>query len=147
MTTVSTRPTYDDVNLIVKLYEMRRDDRLREARRWFASSFKAKTFDEFTALCPPGSEPNASYRMLTTYWEMAATFVTSGVLNQELFFQTNREFLLVWERVRDLMPQLREQFRNPTELANLETVSKAYIEWWNKRAPGAYEAFVKRVRG
>ncbi len=147
MTTALTRPTYDDVNLILRLYEMRRDDRLREARRWFASSFRPKSLDEFMALCPPGSEPNASYRMLTTYWEMAAAFVTSGVLNQDLFFQTNREFLLVWERLRDLIPELRAQVGNPTELANLEAVSKAYIEWWNKRAPGAYEAFSRRVRG
>jgi hypothetical protein len=147
MMTAAARPTYDDVNLILKLYEMRREERLRQARQWFAGSFKVKSVADFAALCPPGSEPNASYRMLTTYWEMAASFITSGVLNQELFFETTREFLFVWERIRDLLPQVREQFKNPTELVNLETVSKAYIDWWNKRAPGAYEAFSTRVRG
>ena len=89
------RATYDDVNLILRLYEMRRDDRLREARKWFTGSFKVKTFEEFTALCPPGSEPNASYRMVTTYWEMVASFLTSGVLNAELFYQSGRELLFV----------------------------------------------------
>jgi hypothetical protein len=54
------RATYDDVNLVLRLYEMRREDRLREARKWFAGSFKVKTLEEFTALCPPGSEANAS---------------------------------------------------------------------------------------
>ena len=56
------RPTYDDVNLILKLFELRREERLREARRWFATSFKVKTLDEFNGLCPAGSEPNASSR-------------------------------------------------------------------------------------
>src|SRR5450432_1272211 len=59
-----SRPTYDDVNLILRLYEMRREDRLRDARRWFTASFKVKTHEEFTALCPGGSETNASYRMV-----------------------------------------------------------------------------------
>ena len=147
MTTGSPKPTYDDVNLILRLYEMRREPRMREARKWFSSYFKVKTFEEFNALCPPGSEPNASYRMLTSYWEMVASFVTSGVLNQELFFQSNREFLFVWERVRDVIPELRRAFSSPIELKNLETISYAYIQWWTQRAPGAYEAFAKRVRG
>ena len=142
-----SRPTYDDVNLILRLYEMRREDRLRDARRWFTASFKVKTHEEFTALCPGGSETNASYRMVTTYWEMVASFVTTGVLNQELFFQSGRELLFAWERVRDILPLIRDMNKNPLELKNLELVATAYIEWWNRQAPGAYEAFSKRVRG
>jgi len=141
------RATYDDVNLVLRLYEMRREDRLREARKWFAGSFKAKTFEEFTALCPPGSEPNASYRMVTTYWEMAASFLTSGVLNAELFYQSGRELLFVWERVRDIMPTVRETSTHSRELKNLEDAATGYIAWWNAHAPGAYDAFSKRVRG
>ena len=147
MTTGSPKPTYDDVKLIMKLYDLRREPRMREARKWFGSYFKAKTLEEFNALCPPGSEPNASYRMLTTYWEMAASFVTNGVLHQELFFEGNREFLFVWERIRDVVPELRKAFSNPIELKHLELISQAYIQWWSRQAPGAYEAFSKRVRG
>ena len=73
--------TYDDVNLMIKLYELRREERMREARTWFATSFKAKTLEEFQALCPPGSDENASFRMLVTYWDMVGSFLTSGVLN------------------------------------------------------------------
>ena len=139
--------TYDDANLILKLYDMRREPRLREARKWFTSSFKAKSFEELMALCPPGSEPNASYRMVTTYWELVASFITSGVLHDELFFQSGRELLFVWERVRDIAPQVRAQIKNDVEWKNLETVANAYIKWWNAASPGAYEAFQKRVRG
>jgi hypothetical protein len=141
------RATYDDVNLILRLYETRRDDRLREARKWFAGSFKAKTLEEFQTLCPPGSETNASYRMVVTYWEMVASFLTLGVLNAELFYQSGRELLFVWERVRDLVPAMRDAYKHSGELKNLEDAAAAYITWWNKRSPGAYDAFSKRVRG
>ncbi len=147
MTTGSPKPTYDDVKLIMKLYDIRRETRMREARKWFGTYFKAKTLEEFNALCPPGSEPNASYRMLTSYWEMVASFITSGVLHQELFFEGNREFLFVWERVRDVVPELRKAFSNPIDLKHLELIAEAYIQWWGGQAPGAYEAFSKRVRG
>jgi hypothetical protein len=141
------KPTYDDVNLVVKLYDMRREPRMREARRWFTGSFKARTLDDFNALCPAGSEQHASYRMVTTYWEMVASFLTSGVLNEELFFETGRELLFCWERIRDLLPHIRETYGNPIEFRNLEAASRAYIKWWNRQAPGAYEAFSRRVRG
>jgi len=147
MTTGTVKPTYDDVKLILKLYDMRREARMREARKWFGSYFKARTLEEFNALCPPGSEPNASYRMLTSYWEMVASFITNGILHQELFFEGNREFLFVWERVRDVVPELRKAFGNPIELKHLELIAEAYILWWSRQAPGAYEAFSKRVRG
>ena len=147
MTIGAARATYDDVNLVIRLYELRRDERLREARRWFAASFKAKTLDEFHALCPPGSEPNESYRMVVTYWDMVASFLTSGVVNQELFFQSGAELLFVWERVRDVVPQLREANNNPQQFKNLEQAAVAFVQWWNKQAPGAYDAFSKRIRG
>jgi hypothetical protein len=141
------RATYDDVKLIVKLYDMRREERMRLARAWFSASFKVKTLEDFASLCPPGSEQSASFRMIVTYWEMVASFLTTGVLNAELFYQSGREMLFVWERVRDLVPLLREQYTHPHELRNLETAAKGYIEWWIRQAPGAYEAFSKRVRG
>lgn len=141
------RATYDDVNLILRLYEMRREDRMRAARQWFTSSFKVKSYEEFQALCPPGSEASASYRMVITYWEMVASFLNSGVLNAELFYQSGRELLLAWERVRDIVPAMRETLKHPRELKNLEEAAAAYITWWNQAAPGAPEAFAKRIRG
>ena len=139
--------TYDDARLILKLYEMRREPRMRDARKWFVASFKVKTYEELMALCPPGSEPNASYRMFVTYWEMVASFITSGVLQPELFYQSGRELLLCWERLRDVAPQVRAQLKNPLEWKNLETAAEAFGKWWNAQAPGAYDAFARRIRG
>jgi len=142
---MDNQATYDDVNLIIKLYELRRDDRLREARKWFGG-LKVKTLAELQAACPPGSEQDASVRMVTSYWEMAASFITSGVLNQELFQQSGGELLFVWTKIQDMVPELRKTFNNPKYLSNLETVAKAMIDNLNRGNPKAYEAFAARVK-
>ncbi|HEY0511545.1 MAG TPA: hypothetical protein VGH73_06555 [Thermoanaerobaculia bacterium] len=138
-------PTHEDAKLILRLYEMRREPRMREARDWFAKNFRATTGEEFLTLCPPGSEANASYRMVTSYWEMAASFVVHGVLDRELFFASNQELLLVWERIRELLPKSREFNKNPVSLRNFEQVATAFIEWWNQQAPEAHAAFAARI--
>jgi hypothetical protein len=145
MKTFASTPTFDDVNLILRLYEMRRDERLRTARAWFMSSFKARTMDEWLALCPPGSDANASYRMVVSYWEMVASFITSGVLNAELFYQSGRELLFCYARVRFVLPAIRQRYNNPAEFKNLETVAQGFIGWWNHHTPGAYDAFLERI--
>src|SRR4051794_14814703 len=116
-------PTQEDAKLILHLYELRREPRMRAARDWFARDFRVKTLAEFQALCPQGSDANASYRMVTTYWEMAASFVASGALHPELFYASGQELLFVWERIRELLPQLRELFKNPKSLGNVEQVA------------------------
>jgi hypothetical protein len=126
---------------------MRREARLRQGRAWFVASFKVKNLEEFATVCPPGSDQYASYRMVTTYWEMVASFVASGILNEELFFQSGRELLLVFERIRDILPLLRQQQNDSSSLGNLEAVAKQFIDWWERRSPGAPAAFAKRVRG
>ncbi len=143
---MDNQATYDDVNLILKLYELRRDDRLREARKWFGG-LKVKTLAELQAACPPGSEQDASLRMVTSYWEMTASFITSGVLNQELFQQSGGELLFVWTKIQDVVPELRKAFNNPKYLSNVETVAKGMILNMNRANPKAYEAFEARVRG
>jgi hypothetical protein len=138
--------THEDAKLILHLYELRREPRMRQARDWFVRNFHAKTMEEFMALCPPGSDANASYRMITSYWEMAASFVVHGALHRELFFENNQELLLVWERIRDLLPRSREASKNPMSAKNFETVALAFIEWWNGRAPEFYPLFSDRIR-
>jgi hypothetical protein len=111
---MSTKATYDDANLILKLFELRRDEKLREARDWFARNFKFTTMEEVQAQAPPGSDENAYIRMVCGYWEMACSFVTSGVLNQDLFFESNGELMVVWERLREIVPAFRALTKNPS---------------------------------
>ena len=86
-------------------------------------NFHAGTMEEFQTLCPFGSEENAFYRMVVSYWEMAASFVTAGVLHEKLFAQNSRELLSVWERIRYVIPALRESFKNANLASNMETVA------------------------
>jgi hypothetical protein len=140
-----SKATYDDVNLILKLYELRREEKMRDARSWFVANFKCKTMAEYGELCPPGSDAHAMVRQVTSYWDMAASFITSGVLSEELFFQSGRELLLVWARVEPILAEMRAAFKDPNYMKNLETVGKAYAEFLNRITPETYLAFKARV--
>jgi len=142
---MTARPTYDDANLILRLYDMRREERMRKARAWFTANFKVKTLDDLQKVAPVGSDENASYRMIVTYWDMVGSFITSGVLNKELFFESGRELLLVWERVRGFVPSMREAYKDPNYLKNLETVGAEFAEYMKGGGAETYEAFRKRV--
>jgi hypothetical protein len=142
---MSTPATYDDANLVLRLYDLRREEKLRAARAWFMKSFKAKTFQEMRELCPPGSDEDAYARMVVTYWDMAASFVTSGVLNFELFAASGNELLFVWTRVRKLVPEVRVAFNTQRAYQNLEKVGQMMIDRMDANNPEAYAAFEKRV--
>lgn len=139
--------TYDDANLLLRLYDLRREEKLRAARAWFVANFKPKSMADIDQLCPPGSDNNARLRQVASYWDMAASFVTAGVLNAELFFASNREMLLVAVRFRPVLAELRTAFKDPTFLKNLETVAQQFSDYLDKAAPGTLEAFVARVGG
>lgn len=142
-----SQATYDDANLLLRLYEIRRDPKLREARAWFVANCKPKTLAEIQELCPPGSENNARMRMVISYWDMAASFITAGVLNPELFFANNREMLVIWVRVRKLLPEMRAAYKDPANCENLEAVGQQFIAYLDRTSPGAFEAFSARVGG
>ncbi len=140
------KPTHHDVDVILKLYELRREDRMRKARGWLFG-YKASNAAEHQAACPPGSEENASFRMVTSYWDMAASFVTSGAINKDLFLQNAGELLFVWEKTRAAIIDTRKAMGNPMYLSNFETVAQAMIDQMNAANPKAYEMFSARVRG
>jgi hypothetical protein len=144
---MTRQPTAEDANLILKLYELRREPRMREARRWLLRSFKAKTLQGFQRVCPPGAEENASFRMVTTFWEMAASFVISGILHERLFFENHRELLEVWETVREVTAEMRSAHSDSAYLHNLEQVASAFARWLDQTSPGAYQALAAKIRG
>lgn len=143
---MDAHPTYDDVELILRLYELRREEKMRKAREWFGHFFRAKSLEDFQRICPAGSDENTYYRMVTSYWEMVASFITVGVLHEKLFFQSGRELLFVWEKIRDVLPVYRELMQDAHILGNLETVAKSYISWMESQSAGSYAAFSSRVR-
>jgi hypothetical protein len=142
---MANQATYEDANLILRLYELRREETMREARAWFMKNFRANSLEEAMQIIPMGSQENAYFRMVVSYWEMAASFVTSGVLNKELFFETAGEMLFVWERSKPIVPGFRAWMKNPEAWKNIETVANQYIEHMQSKGPEAYEAFVAMV--
>jgi len=133
--------TYDDASLILELYDLRREPRLRDARKWFGGAPQFQSREEWLKLVPPGSEENASYRMVVTYWEMAASLVAGDVLNAELFYQSNLEMLFVWEKIRLLLPEVRAAQKNPILYRNLEQVATGFLEHMKVSSPDWYDGF------
>jgi hypothetical protein len=140
------KPTHHDVDVILKLYDLRREERMRKARGWLFG-YKASNAAEHLAACPPGSDENAYFRMITSYWDMASSFVTSGPLNKDLFLESAGELLYVWEKTKSTIADTRKAMGNPKYLSNLETLAQAMIDKMNSADPKAYEAFSARVRG
>lgn len=129
--------THEQASLLLRLYELRREPRMREARNWFATSFDAKNREEFMQRYPMGTDANASYRMVTTYWEMVASLVNRGLIDDELFFENGGEARFVWERIRELVMESRAAMKNPHAYGQLEALAGRMEQWQEKRAPGS----------
>lgn len=143
---MKNQPTYEDANLILKLYDLRREETLREARKWMGSIPAFTSREQWLAACPPGSQENAYFRMVTTYWDMAASFVANGVLNAELFFRSNNlEMLYVWQKASGIIAETRKVQKNELYLLNLEKVATTYIEFLGQTSPGYYEQFAANI--
>jgi hypothetical protein len=125
---------------------MRREERMRQARAWFTAKCKVKSYDELIKLAPGGSDENASFRMVVSYWDLVGSFITSGVLNRDLFFQSGREMLVVFERMREALPSIREAYKDPNYLKHLETIGTQYADYFKAQNKDAYEAFLKRIK-
>ena len=111
--------------LILKLYELRRDPELRRARAWFASDFAPEGPEAILALLAGGHDASAAYRMVTTYWEMAAALVNHGALDRALFCAANTEHLVVYGKLQPHLEGLRELIREPDYLQELERLVRA----------------------
>jgi hypothetical protein len=143
---MKNQATYDDANLILRLYDLRREEKMRTARRWLGSIPPIASREQFAKLCPPGSEENAYYRMVTTYWDMAASFVVNGILNRELFYRSNNmELLVVWVKVKGVTMEMREVNKNPLTNRNIEEVAAGFIDYLNQHAPGFYDTLASNI--
>jgi hypothetical protein len=113
--------TTEDANLILKLYELRREEVLRKARDFMIFEFFPQSADDIMALFgnPERAQHGAYFRQVVSYWDMTASLVNHGTINEELFFDTNGEHLAVWAKICDFAPKLREAF-GPQMLVNLE---------------------------
>lgn len=104
------KPNYQDVELILKFYELRREKELRKARKWFdiTNFFNKVKYAKFKKKLLSGCKEDRYIRMVAGYWNMVATIVNSGLINEELFFKTNSEDIKVWKKIEPFIEEIRK---------------------------------------
>ena len=119
------KPTHDDAELLLRLYEIRRDPELRRARQWFLTDFKPAGWAEIKSRYLSHDDQDRHFRMTTSYWEMVGTLVNRGVLHAELFFDHTGEDIVTWERCKPWIVDARADIR-PTYLYQFERLVAAH---------------------
>lgn len=146
---METKPTHEQAQLHLQVYDLRREARLRQARDWFQQNYQAETIDEAMRIAPMGTEHGAFVGMVMGYWEQACALLNYGLLHEDLFFETSGEFFGVWELLKPVVPQFRERFADQNLLANLEKAAERFEVWSDRRSPGhiaAMRQFMQQVR-
>jgi hypothetical protein len=110
----------ESADLILKLYDLRREPKMREARNWIFSFNPTSADEYFQTMMNP--EVGALLRMVTSYWDMAAALVNHGAIDADLFNDTAGEHYMVFAKIEPFLGELREKFQNPTAFKNLEKV-------------------------
>lgn len=120
--------TLQDAELLLKLYELRREPELDKAHHWFLTQYQPKEWEDFKEQYLRGGEEDRYVRMVALYWDMVGALVNNDLLNEELFFETNEEDIQVWGKVKPWIEGARREFR-PTYLRNLEILAIRHLEW------------------
>ncbi len=145
---MATKPTHEQAQLHLQVYDLRREVRLRQARDWFFKNYVVEKFDDVMRIAAPGTDGGAQAMMVMSYWEQACALLNYGLLHEDLFFETSGEFFGVWERVEPIVAEARERFVNKQFLAHLEKAAKRFEAWMESRSPGhigAMRQFMRQV--
>lgn len=133
------KPTHADAELMLHLYEMRRDPELRRARMWLVSEFKATTWADIKSRYLSSVDEDRWFRMATSYWEMVGALVNRGVMHPELFFDHTGEDVVSWERIKSVIPDARADIR-PTYLMQFEKMVMAHQAYRKRTNEAALKA-------
>ena len=115
---METKPL--DVLAILKLYEIRGEALMREARAWFFTEFAPRSGRDIVRLMLSGQRQSAFYRMVTSHWDVAASFVNNGGIDERLFLGGNTEHVVVYAKLQPFLAEARELMGEPEYMANLE---------------------------
>ncbi len=115
------KATAQEAQLVLQLYDLRRDPVMRTARKFIVSEFWPQNYDEFkSVLLAYGSEQHTWLRQVLTYWDMAAALVVQGALSEQLFFETNNEPYFLWAKFGAFMAQARKDHVDQEFVVRLE---------------------------
>ena len=138
------KPTHADAELLLRLYELRRESELRRARRWFLAEFQPGTWDEIGPRYLSHSDEDRWFRMTVSYWEMVASLVNRGVLHAELFFDHTGEDIVTWKKCLPWLEGVRAALR-PTYLCQFERLVREH-EAYRARTSAAALRSRRRAR-
>ena len=132
----------EDANLILKLYDLRREPVMREARNWFFS-FNPTSAAEYmeTLMGPQG----AYARMVISYWDMAASLVNNGAIDEKMFNEANGEHLFIFAKIEPILEEMRTIMNAPDALKNFETLVRRVPE--NKEKLAEIRDRIKMIQG
>lgn len=123
---MSKKATAHDAQVVMQLYDLRREGEMRKARHWFTAEFWPNSADEVIAVVNafPGQE-NAWMRQVGGYWDMAASLVLHGAVNEDLFIQPgiSGEMTFIFAKVQPFLKEIRQKMNNPDLWANIEKVA------------------------
>ena len=112
---------HEDADLILKLYDLRRETTMRDARNWLFTFNPTGIEDVMDTMM---GEHSGHFRMVVTYWDMACALMNNGAIDDTLFNQTNGEHIFVYMKIEPLLQEIRTMFDNPDFCKNLETLVK-----------------------
>lgn len=122
---MAKKPTIADAQLILQLYDLRREVEMRKARNWWGGDFFPQSADDVMAVAfAMGSQENNWFRQVAGYWNMAASFVLLGALNEDLFLQpsVSGEMFLIFAKVHPFLKEVRAKIGDPHLFMNIEKV-------------------------
>jgi hypothetical protein len=130
--------THHDAELILKLYDLRRESEMRKARNYIGLEFWPNTFDDFAStVSVPGSDSNRYFRQAISFWEMAAQLVLHGTVNEQLFLDTAGEMFFFFAKFKPFLPELRktqpEAFKAIETLIHRNEASKTKLAAFEQR--------------
>lgn len=139
------KPTHADAELLLRLYEIRREPELRAARKWFLTRFKPGPWNKVAKNYLSHTDEDRWFRMTFSYWEMVGALVNKGVLHEELFFEHTGEDVVTWEKCKPWIAGARAAIR-PTYLHNFETLVERHVAYRNRLNAAALKAAPRAVR-
>lgn len=109
-----------DVMAILKLYELRRDPAMREARKWFTAEFRPTSPMDIIKILVENKQEGVYFRMVTSYWDMATSFVINGGIDEKIFLGANTEHIAIYSKLQPFLAELRQIINEDDYLINLE---------------------------
>jgi hypothetical protein len=122
---MAEKPTAADAEVILKLYDLRREAEMRKARHWWLTEFWPETAEDVMKIgMSLGTQENNWLRQVTGYWEMAASMANRGAVNADLFLEpsVSGEMFFLFAKIHPILKDLREKMQSPTMLKNVETL-------------------------